>query len=70
MDARERLIAWMKDERVDLLNQIALFSSGRAQMREYRDGTMLDTTGEALTRLQHRQAELDRHLADFGAKFR
>ena len=70
MDVRERLIIWMKEERVDTLRQIGLLSAGRMQISEYQDGKMVDTTGEALANLRRRQAELDRHLGDFGARFR
>jgi len=69
MSLRERLIDWMKEELRGLGLQIDLFSSGRAQFREYRDGNMTDVTVEVVARLRQRKLELEGLLADFGGKF-
>jgi hypothetical protein len=54
MDYRARLLDYLRQERDHIAYRIDLFSSGRAQFRELRDGGFHDATEEVLVRL-HRQ---------------
>lgn len=55
----------MHEESESLQRQIELFSSGKAQFRESRNGKMIDVTGETLTGLTRRLAELQAFIAEF-----
>lgn len=67
MDLRERLIAWLRNERERLDAEIALIAAGRAQVSHFRGKRMIDVTGEALKDLRHRRAELELLLREIDA---
>lgn len=58
------LLAYMREERESLTRQIDLFSTGKAQFFEDRDGRRQDVTNEALARLRRQLAELESILAE------
>jgi len=55
-------------ESESLGRQIELFSSGKAQFRESRNGKMVDVTGETLVDLARSLAELNAFLDEFEAR--
>ncbi len=65
MDYRDRLIRWMREESESLERQIELFSSGDAQLREKRNGKMVDVTAAILVELARRLAELQSFIDEF-----
>jgi hypothetical protein len=58
MDYRTRLLAYLREERDHLNYRIEIFSSGKGQFRELREGEYQDATDELLIRLYRQLGEV------------
>jgi hypothetical protein len=58
MDYRQRLLAYLREDRDQIVYRIDLFGSGKGQYRELRDGDYRDATQELLVRLYRQLGEI------------
>jgi hypothetical protein len=66
MTLLDDLIAWHKEERRQLLQQIEMLESGKLETHERRFGSgMVDTTAADLARAKRQLAEIDALLARY-----
>ena len=66
MSWRDRVIAFMRDDRADILRRIELFSSGLCQIHEMRNGRSVNITQETLGRLHKNMAEIEAIMLEAG----
>lgn len=66
MTAPGRFIAWSKQERGTLQQQLELLEAGKVRTGEDRGKGWLDTTDESIRRIKARLAELEELLTEAG----
>jgi hypothetical protein len=67
MPAPGRFIAWSKQERGSLQQQLELLESGKVRTGEDRGEGWVDTTDESVSRIRERLAELEQLLTEAGS---
>jgi hypothetical protein len=67
MPAPGRFIAWSKQERGSLQQQLELLESGKVRTGEDRGEGWVDTTDESINRIRERLAELEQLLTEAGS---
>jgi hypothetical protein len=67
MPAPGRFIAWSKQERGSLQQQLELLESGKVRTGEDRGEGWVDTTDESISRIRERLAELEQLLTEAGS---
>jgi hypothetical protein len=67
MPAPGRFIAWSKQERGTLQQQLELLESGKVRTGEDRGGGWVDTTDQSISRIRERLAELEELLTEAGS---
>ena len=66
MTAPDRFIAWCKQERASIEQQLELMQSGKVRTGEDIGAGWIDTTEESVARAKARLAELDELLTEAG----
>jgi hypothetical protein len=67
MPAPGRFIAWSKQERGSLQQQLELLESGKVRTGEDRGEGWVDTTDQSINRIRERLAELEQLLTEAGS---
>jgi hypothetical protein len=63
----DRFIAWCKQEKASIQQQLELMESGKVQTGENRGSGWVDTTPESILRCKARLAELAEFLTESGS---
>ncbi len=67
MAAPGRFIAWSKQERGTLQQQLELLEAGKVRTGEDRGNGWVDTTDQSISRIRKRLAELEELLTEEGS---
>lgn len=67
MPAPGRFIAWSKQERGTLQQQLELLESGKVRTGEDRGNGWIDTTDQSINRIRKRLGELEELLTEAGS---